>query len=167
VRVIDYYENSGEGLPHYVKILRDKPYNYGQIWAPHDIMVRELTSGRSRLETALSLGLRFQIHPRHSIEDGIHAVRLLLPKCYFDVTKCQVGIESLRTYRKSWNERLGEHTGTPIHDKASHAADAFRGLAVRQKPPKDTKPKSPRQMDGRVFEEGWGAAGSNRLSWMR
>lgn len=79
---------------------------------------RPLT-GRSRLETAKTLGLNLSIHPRHSIEDGIHAVRLFLPKCWIDATKCAKGIEALRAYRKQFNERLGEFTGTPVHDWAS------------------------------------------------
>ena len=61
VRLIDYYESSGEGLPHYAALLRGKPYVYGKHWAPHDIRVRELASGRSRLETAASLGIRFKV----------------------------------------------------------------------------------------------------------
>ena len=59
VRLIDYYEASGEGLLHYVSVLRDRRYVYGTHHAPHDITVRELGTGKSRLETAKSLGLTF------------------------------------------------------------------------------------------------------------
>ena len=135
VRLVDYYENSGEGFPHYVRVLREKGYTYGKHWAPHDIQVRELTSGRSRQETAASLGLTFEVAPRHSLDDGIHAVRMLLPKCWFAKDRCAVGIESLKHYRKDFNTRLNEYKDTPLHDHHSHAADAFRGLAVRQAPP--------------------------------
>jgi hypothetical protein len=136
-RLIDYYEASGEGFPHFVKVLRERPYVYGEHWAPHDIAVRELGTGKSRLETAKALGLTFKVTPNIPFEDGIAAARLMLQKCWFDSSKCSVGLTSLRNYRKQFNARLNEFTGTPVHDIYSHAADAFRGLAVRHKPPKE------------------------------
>ena len=144
VRVIDYYEADGEGLPHYIKMLREKPYTYGQHWAPHDIAVRELGTGKSRLETAAALGLKFQVTPLLPLEDGIQAVRLFLSKCWFDAARTAVGLTCLRNYRKSFNQRLNEFTGTPIHDVYSHGADSFRGLAVRHRPlPEKPKPAAP------------------------
>jgi len=139
IRVIDYHEASGEGLPHYANVLKAKGYVYGQHWAPHDIQVRELGSGKSRRETAASLGIRFEVVRHHEIVDGINAVRLTLPKCWFDATKCARGIEALRRYRKTWSAKMGEFSGTPVHDWSSHAADAFRGLAVRHKPPEEPR----------------------------
>jgi phage terminase large subunit len=139
VRLIDYYEASGEGLPHYAQVLTTKGYTYGTHWAPHDIAVRELGSGRSRLETAATLGIRFQICPNIPIEDGIHAARMLFPRCYFDATRCAPGLEALQHYRRDYNTRLNEFKATPVHDWASHGADAFRGLAVRHKLPKDAE----------------------------
>jgi phage terminase large subunit len=135
VRLIDYYEASGEGLPHYAQVLKDKGYTYGQHWAPHDIQVKELGSGRSRIETAHTLGIRFNIAPNVPIEDGIHAARMLLPRCWFDEAKCKAGLEALQHYRRDFNTRLNEFKATPVHDWASHGADAFRYLAVRQQAP--------------------------------
>ena len=142
IRVIDYYEASGEGLPHYAGVLKAKPYSYGSHWAPHDIQVREFTSGRSRVEAAVSLGINFRIQPQHSIEDGIHAARLLFPKCYFDEQKCKAGLEALQHYRRDYNTRLNEFKAMPVHDWASHAADAWRGLAIRQRSPQPQKPRA-------------------------
>lgn len=139
VRVIDFYEASGEGLPHYAQVLRDKGYLYGQHWAPHDIQVKELGSGRSRLETAASLGIKFQIAPNIGIEDGIHAARMLFPRCWFDAVKTKPGMEALQHYRRDYNTRINEFKAEPVHDWASHAADAFRYLAVRHQPPKAKK----------------------------
>jgi len=139
VRVIDYYEASGEGLPHYAQVLTNKGYTYGKHWAPHDIAVRELGSGRSRLETAASLGIRFNICPNIPIEDGIHAARMLFPKCYFDAGKCKPGLEALQHYRRDYNTRLNEFKPTPVHDWSEHGASAFRYLAVRQQAPKDAE----------------------------
>jgi len=138
VRLIDYYEASGEGFPFYKTVLDGKGYTYGQHWAPHDIQVRELGSGRSRLEVAANLGIRFELTPRlqkgirGEIEEGIHAARMLLPRCWFDAEKCKAGIEALKHYRRDYNMRLDEFKVTPVHDWSSHAADAFRGLAARQ-----------------------------------
>jgi hypothetical protein len=144
IRLIDYYEASGEGLSHYVNMLHEKrsarKYVYGQHWAPHDIQVRELGTGKTRRETAASLGIKFEIVPRHELADGMNAVRLTLPKCWFDEAKCARGLEALRQYRKQLNPRLQEFTGTPVHDWSSHAADAFRGLAVRHKTPETPRP---------------------------
>lgn len=140
IRVIDFYEGSGEGLPFYADVLKRKGYSYGQHWAPHDIQVREFTSGRSRIESAASLGIKFSIAPRHDIEDGIHAGRLIFPRCYFDAEKCKAGLEALQHYRRDYNTRLNEFKPTPVHDWASHAADAWRGFAVRQKVPTKVKP---------------------------
>jgi len=130
VRLIDYYEASGEGLPHYAAVLQRKGYAYGQHWAPHDVQVRELGSGRSRIEVAAALGIRFSVAPQVGLEDGIHAVRMLLPRCRFDGDRCKPGLEALQGYRRDYNTRLGEFKATPVHDWASHGADALRYLAV-------------------------------------
>lgn len=142
-RLIDYYEASGEGFPHYVNVLSQRGYVYGTHWAPHDIQVRELGSGKSRLEVARGFGLRFEVTPRvnsaigQEVEEGIHAVKMLLPRCWFDAVKCKPGIEALQHYRRDYNTRLNEFKATPVHDWASHGADAFRGLAVRHEIPRE------------------------------
>lgn len=143
IRVIDYYEASGEGLPHYSQVLKDKGYLYGQHWAPFDIEVKELGSGRSRLETARSLGITFRICPKLEVEDGIHAARMLFPRCYFDERRCAKGLEALQHYRRDYNTRLNEFKATPVHDWASHGADAFRYLAVRQRAPRQAEQAKP------------------------
>jgi hypothetical protein len=142
VRLIDYAEASGKGLPYFKQLLTDKThdlgYAYGTHWAPHDIQVRELGSGRSRLETAYSLGITFQITPKvERVEDRIHAARMLLPRCWFDRERCEVGLEALQHYH--WKPVASQHpTGRPlpVHDWASHGADAFGGLAFRHYTPR-------------------------------
>jgi len=137
VRLIDYYEASGEGFPHFVKVLRERPYVYGKHYPPHDIAVRELGTGKSRKEVAAALGLVFEApEPALALADGINAVRLLLSRCWFDAAKTAKGLEALRQYRKQFNARLNEFTGTPVHNWASHGADAFRTLAVRYQAPR-------------------------------
>lgn len=149
VRLIDYHSASGEGFPYYAQVLSQKGYVYGSHWAPHDIAVRELGTGKSRLDTAASFGLRFKLTPRITgaagveIEEGINAARLLLPRCWFDAEKCKAGLEALMTYRRDYNKTLDEFKATPVHDKASHGADAFRGLAVRHKVPREEEESRP------------------------
>lgn len=137
VRLIDYYEATGESLPHFASVLKDKGYSYGEHWAPHDIQLKELSSGRSRLEAALAHGIRFRVCPNVSVIDGIHAARLLFPRCYFDEQRTVRGVDCLRHYRKRKNEAIDEFTSQPVHDWASHGADAFRYLAVRHKTPRE------------------------------
>ena len=130
VRLIDYYEMSGEALDHYIKYVKELPYVYDRHVAPHDIEVRELISGKSRREAAASLGINFEIAPRLGVDEGINAVRMLLPRCYFDREKCGRGISALRAYRKDYDDRNQIWKAKPVHDWSSHGSDAFRYLAV-------------------------------------
>ena len=130
VHVIDYYENRNEGLPHYCHVLGRKNYLFGNHFAPHDIEVRELGSGKSRREVAWDLGLNFRVVPKLPLEDGIHAAQMLIPRCWFDREKCKAGLEALRHYHRAYNERTRSFRSSPVHDWASHASDAFRYLAV-------------------------------------
>lgn len=130
VHVIDFYEARGEGLPHYCKVLNERGYLYGTHNAPHDIEVRELGSGKSRREVAWELGLNFRVVPRLPLEDGIHAAQMLIPRLWFDRDLCKTGLDALRQYHRAYNERTRSFRATPVHDWSSHAADAFRYLAV-------------------------------------
>lgn len=133
VHVIDYYEQSGEGLPHYARVLQEKGYVYASHNAPHDIQVRELGSGRSRLETAAALGIRFQVIPNIDRADGIDAARSFIARCWFDRAKTERGRLALVSYHKTWDEKRRVFSAQPYHDWSSNAADAFRYLAVGHK----------------------------------
>ena len=130
IRLIDYYENNAQPLDHYVQVLKAKPYTYAGHWLPHDAQARQLTSGKSSLEILTALRMPAQVAPKLSLEDGINAARMLWPRCWFDETKTARGLECLQNYRRELNEKLGEFRATPVHDWASHGADAFRYLAV-------------------------------------
>jgi hypothetical protein len=131
VRVIDYYENSGEGVKHYIKVLQDKPYKYGRHIAPHDIKVREWgNDAKSRYDVAKENGITFEIAPNVPVMEGIEAVRELLPFCWFDKGKTKDGLNALMHYRKTWIEDRQTFLDQPLHDWASHASDAFRMFAV-------------------------------------
>ena len=147
-RMIDYYENSGQGLEHYVKVLQDKKYVYGKHYAPHDIMVRELGTGVSRFETAKGLGITFETRiantvkngvtttkvksalPSISIQEGIDQTKLLWNRIWIDEEKCGVFIETISQYHREFNEKMKEYSLEPVHDWSSHAADMFRYKAI-------------------------------------
>lgn len=129
VRLIDYYEASGHGLDHYARVLQEKGYLYAKHWGPHDIQVRELGSGKSRLEVAAGLGIRFDVVPNIGVMDGINAARMTIPRMWFDASKCKTGLDALKQYREKIDEKRGISFG-PLHDWTSHAADAFRYLCV-------------------------------------
>jgi hypothetical protein len=134
IRLIDYYEATGEGLKHYINVVADKKaehgLTYGTHFAPHDIQVRELGTGQTRLEVAQQLGIHFHVLPRSSLEDGIDAARRLLNRTWIDRGRCQRGLECLWQYHKSWDDKRQEFRLRPEHDFSSHGADAFRYLAM-------------------------------------
>ena len=129
IRLVDYLESQGEGLQYYINELSKKGYTYKEHYAPHDIEVRELGSGQSRIETARNMGINFRVVPNLSIDDGIQAVRKILPICWFD-TKNERGLECLRQYHKEYDDKRQTFKDHPAHDWSSHGADAFRYLAV-------------------------------------
>lgn len=131
IRAIDFYENSGEGLPHYAKILREKPYAYGQFILPFDASVRELNTGKSREETCWELGLRpTKLAPKLDPNTGIEQVRKLLPRMYFDEENTRLGIKALKAYQKDWDDKQRAFRRNPKHNWASNAADSVRTFAV-------------------------------------
>jgi hypothetical protein len=131
IRVIDYYEASGVDLGHYVREIGSRPYVYAGHIVPHDAQAKELGTGKSRLEVLANLGLEhITLAPLHRIEDGINAVRMLLPRCWFDASKCARGLDALKLYRADYDDKLQALRAHPVHDWTSHAADAFRYLAM-------------------------------------
>lgn len=134
IRVVDYYENHSQGLNHYIDYLQDwrakNQCSYGQHFAPHDIRVREMTTGKSRLEVARKMGINFQVVPNMPIQDGIQAARNILPRCWFDLDRCKHGLRALRNYRREWDEVKNVFKKQPLHDWSSHGADSFRYFAI-------------------------------------
>lgn len=125
IRVIDYYEASGYGLEHYARVLDERGYLYGKHIAPHDIMVRELGTGRSRIETASTLGIEFEVAPNIPVKDGIDAVRMVFNRMWFDKRKCAIGLDALKQYQEKRDPKRDVSLG-PLHNWTSHSADALR-----------------------------------------
>ncbi|MGM7832262.1 terminase [Yersinia enterocolitica] len=140
--IIDYYENSGEGLRHYMKVLKERGYEYGEHWAPHDIDNREFSGdGKTRRQLASegyevdgeTYSIEFNVVPKLSIDSGIESTREILPLCVFDEEKCAEGITHLEGYRKEWDDKRGCWKDKPLHDHTSHTGDGFRYFAVATK----------------------------------
>jgi len=134
LRFIHYLENRGEGIPYYIKRLhefKDKYHiKYGRHYAPHDIMVRELSSGRSRFELAQRMGINFQVVPNIGIQDGIEAVRVLFNRFWFQEENCRVGLDCIKEYHAEEDIRNRVYKTKPHHNWASHGCDALRYFAV-------------------------------------
>lgn len=136
IRKIDYLAGNKRGLPDWCKLVKEKPYNYGGHFAPHDIQVSDysLTGNQSRLEVARDLGIDFKIVPNLSVSDGIDAGRRLFSKLYVDKTKCADWIEAIPQYTREYDEINKIFKNNPLHDWTSHYADEHRyaGLVYSQ-----------------------------------
>lgn len=130
-RFIDFYENNGESLHHYAKVLRDKGYLYGEHYLPHDVVITELTTNKSRRETLEESGVRpLIVVPRvREKGEGIEMARRVIPSCWFDEKRCHEGLRALENYRKEWDDKKQVFRERPLHDWASNPADAFMQFA--------------------------------------
>jgi len=130
VRLMDYVENHGQGLDWYVNWLKDNKWETAEQLLPHDVAVRELGTGKSRLEVLRESGLNVKVLPRLSVDDGIQSVRRLLPRCWFNIPQVKQGLDCLRNYRREHDEKRNVFFDKPLHDWASHGSDSFRYLAL-------------------------------------
>jgi hypothetical protein len=137
IRIIDYYENANEPLSHYVGVIKRKyaenDWNMGDHWLPHDAAVHELQTGKSRVDNLNDLGLNVYVAERRHIAEGIEDVRQLLPNCWFLRNTTKQLLVHMSNYQKKFSKSLGNFTDHPLHNRASHAADAFRVLAYATK----------------------------------
>jgi phage terminase large subunit len=144
-RVIDHLSGSQKPLNAYLGELQAKGYIYGTDWLPHDAKAKQLGTGRSVEEMMRAAGRTVRIVPQLSVEDGINAARTVFANCWFDQERCADGLQSLRHYRYEMDERAGTLKRVPLHDFASHDADAFRYLCVALKNPVVPPPRPVRE----------------------
>ena len=130
IHIIDYYENEKEALPHYAEYLKEKEYIYGNHYVGHDVDQTDFSSGYSRREVAANYGIRFRVAPRMPLEDGIHAVKMILPRCKIDSDNCSDLIIALRHYHRKYNDKERVYKLKPVRDFSSHPMDALRYLAT-------------------------------------
>jgi phage terminase large subunit len=121
-----YYEAAGMPLGHYIDWLRARPYKIDTVLLPHDAEARELQTGKNRKQFFEERGYHARVVPKGAVEDGIEAVRQILNRCYFDAEETAEGLHMLRSYRTDYRENLRTFAPQPLHDFASHGADAFR-----------------------------------------
>lgn len=163
VNVIDYYEAEGYGAAHYVEKLAAKPYAYGKDYLPHDARAREfLTTGpdgkaKTRIQVLREMGRNPVIVSDQKLGDGINAARNLIGRCWFDETNCAKGLECLRQYRREWDDDKKAFKDHPLHDWASHGADAWRYLAVGISEMKPTEQPAAKPMLG-IMDMTWDQA---------
>jgi hypothetical protein len=138
VRVIDFFAISGADIRAIAEVVVNKGYTYGKHYLPHDARAKSLQTGRSIVEQlADHLGIgSLSVVPNIGLQDGIQAVRQMLPRTWFNSVRCGDGIEALRQYQREYDEDKKAFRASPRHDWTSHPADAFRMLAVawRQEP---------------------------------
>lgn len=147
--ILDHYAASGVGLEHYAGVIEQREKEHGWLHGhdlvPHDAKVQEWGSGRTRVETMRTLGLKPLLVPRHFVDDGINAVRRTLPLCVFHPRTEDGGISALEQYRREWDEEKKAFRASAVHDWTSHPADAFRYLSMawKQAPRREVKVAQP------------------------
>ncbi len=152
IHVIDYYENNFKEIPFYAQVLRDRKYEYGTHWVPHDARPKRLgMGGKSILQQFIDEDVgNFAIVPNLSIEDGIQAANATFPHCYFD-HKCSKGVEHLKSYTRKYDEAKKTFSTSPVHDSHSHASDAWRYLSLTWR---QSKAQSPEMTQEEKFYRG-------------
>ena len=120
---------------------------WGLDYVPHDARVKELGSGKTRVETFIALKRRPQLVPAHKVDDGIAQARLTIDRAWFDPVHCDEALEALRLYRADYDEDLKVFRDVPLHDWTSHFADAFRYLAMAWKVQRADPPPEKKRRD--------------------
>jgi len=141
IRVLDYHEAHGQPIIYYANQIKERPYEYGTHWLPHDAKAKTLASGGKSIIEQIFDKLpkeSFKIVPNLSLQDGIQASRMALARTWFDAMKCSEGIECLRQYQREYDEDKKVFRDKPRHDWTSHGSDAFRMLAVAWQDEADT-----------------------------
>ena len=129
--MIDYWEGSAsDGMVDGIKAIQNKPYIYAKHFAPHDIKATEIATGITRIDTAKKLGIKFEVIPKLSVDDGINKGKLFFAKLWIDEKKCENWIDAISQYHQAWNDKRGMFEDKPYHDWTSHPADVHRYAAI-------------------------------------
>ncbi len=141
VHVVDYYESTGVGVDHYVRVLDERGYTYGTDFVPHDANAREWGSGRTRIETMRGMGRKPRLVPIASKSDSIQAGRATIPLTRFNRATTERGRDALTSYHADYDEETRVLGRVPIHDWSSHGADAWQCLSMGWRAIKAEEPK--------------------------
>lgn len=147
IHVIDYFSGSGLAVHDYADAVLSKGYKYERHYLPHDARAKTLASGGKSIIEQLASYLtisKLAIVPSLSVQDGIQAARLMMPRVWFDKENCETAVELLKQYQREWDEDKKAFRDKPRHDNTSHCADAFRMMAVAWR---ENKPKIEEKVD--------------------
>lgn len=126
IHFLDYYENSGEALDHYVNWINKRGYEITKHFLPHDSAGKSAATGKAYVDYAREMGLKCEVLKiEHNKLVDIEMVRHIFPRLYFDADKCSQGIKCIENYRKEWNDKLECYRERPLHNWASHGTDSF------------------------------------------
>ena len=168
-RMIDFWEGSNtDGIIDAIRVLQnEKKYLYGKHFAPHDINATEISTGKTRRETAKTYGINFEEIPRMSVADGIHAGQLFFARLFIDERQCEKFLDAVAQYRQEWNDKRKMFMDTPFHDWTSHASDVHRYAAIVEKKMNNEmqkKQKAPPPLPPRSEYQGGQASEEPQLS---
>lgn len=153
LRIVDFYLPETDDLADWVEWLNDRGYR-GNDYVPHDILVTEWGSKRTRLDVLKGMGRKPVRLARVSVADGLQAGRAAINAATFsDGPNVSRGIEGLKNYRREWDDDLKTFRENPVKDWAEHIGSAWRylGLAWREvKPPKPKQEKRPSELQYEV-----------------
>lgn len=142
VHMIDYWQgNEKDGIPEAIIVIQTKKYVYGKHFAPHDIKATEQGTGKTKLETAKKLGIKFEVVQNIGLDNGINAGRLMFARLWVDEDNCNYWIDAISQYHQEWDESRGMFTEKPHHDWTSHPADVHRYASVVEDKMSNEKPK--------------------------
>jgi phage terminase large subunit len=152
--ILDFYMSHGADIEHYAEVCLSKDWARGIDYVPHDARQQIWGMKRGRVEQMRDCGLRPVVLPQNKVLDGIAAARKTLPLCVFH-PRTNNGIEALEQYRREWDEDARTFGMNPVHDWTSHAADAFRYLAMSwRSAPTEIVDDKPKPQPGQVYLPG-------------
>jgi phage terminase large subunit len=158
-RAVEYHEDNGHDWAHYMKLVQRSDYTIGTIYLPHDAKAKTIGTQKSVEEQTRAVfgAAHTRLVPKLSVHEGILAVRSLFPNLYIDEDKCDEGLHALRHYQ--YDVENGQRSKNPMHNWASHGADALRYYAVGKRDPKPRgtlalKVKSALRLPG-TYSQGW------------
>ncbi len=157
IRLVDCEEGGGGGFDEHARILKDRGYLYGTHYFPHDLNAHELMTDQSRKATLRSLKIEPQVVPLHNVNDGINATRRMLERTWIDERKCEKGLNALRNYQREWDDDRKIFKPKPLHNWASHFADAARCYAAGSDDPRVTEVKDRHRRDKSPEKSAWAA----------
>ena len=134
IRVLDFYSNSHKAIDFYCQQIQQRGYTIGAIYLPWDGGTKQLGSGKSIEEIMRAKGFKVRVIPQNKVHVGINAVRTIFNQLWFDKDKCSDGLSRLRRYQWGAPDSNGQGRREPMHDDASHPADALRTLAMALRP---------------------------------